>query len=67
MNSLEKKTFIQKNLDKVNEPFLEEIYQKMISFLEDSLLEESEEDIVKGNLTSHDTLKKEVHQWRKIK
>jgi hypothetical protein len=67
MNTLEKKTFIQKNLDKVNEPFLEEIYQKMISFLEDSLLEESEEDMVKGNLTSHDILKKEVHQWRKIK
>jgi hypothetical protein len=64
MNTLEKKTFIQKNLDKVNEPFLEEIYNKMISFLEDSLLEESEEDIKKGNLTSHDVLKKEVHQWR---
>lgn len=67
MNTLEKKAFIKKNLDNVNEPFLEEVYQKMISFLEDSLLEESEEDIEKGNLTSHDILKREVHQWRKTR
>ncbi|MDX9942680.1 MAG: hypothetical protein RBS53_10725 [Bacteroidales bacterium] len=67
MNTLEKRVFIQKNLDKVNEPFLEEIYQRMISFLEDARLEESEEDIKNGNLTSHDHLKKGVQQWRNTK
>lgn len=67
MDVVEKKAFIQNNLDRVEEPVLDEIYQKMISFIQDSLMDESEDDIKKGYLTNHETLKKEVKHWRYTK
>jgi hypothetical protein len=67
MNLIDKKAFIQDNLDRVEEPVLDEIYQKMIFFIQDSLMDESEDDIKKGNLTNHETLKKEAKLWRYTK
>ena len=67
MDTPEKKAFIQNNLDKVEEPFLDELYRKMVSAIDATQIEESEEDIKKGNLINHEKLKQEVHQWRRMK
>jgi hypothetical protein len=67
MNTLEKRDFIHRNLHQVSEPVLNEIYSTLISQLNELLIEESEEDIVKGNLMSHDSLKKEILHWTATK
>jgi hypothetical protein len=67
MNTLEKRDFIHRNLHQVSEPVLNEIYSTLISQLNELLIEESEEDIVKGNLMSHDSLKKKILHWTATK
>ena len=67
MNEIEKRNFIRTHLHQIENPALDEIYNKMLSLLNESLLEESEEDIKKGNLITHKDLKQEVSKWRKSK
>jgi len=67
MNTEEKKYFIQNHLDQVEEPVIDDIYQKVLAFVRESLIEESEEDIKNGNVISHQALKKEVLNWRPTK
>ena len=67
MDLTDKRNFINTNLNRVNEPAIDELYNKMVDLLNDSLIEESEEDIKAGNLTSHETLKKEISNWRPTK
>ena len=64
MNTIEKRDFIHSNLHRVKEPMINDIYNKMLSFLKESLINESEEDIKNDNLISHESLKKEVLDWR---
>ncbi len=67
MNKVEKRDFIHSHLHQVGEPVINEIYDKMLSLLNESLIEESEEDIKNGNLVSHEALKQEVLNWRPTK
>ncbi len=67
MNTIEKRDFIHSHLHQVNEPAIDDIYEKMISILNESLIEESEEDILKGNLISQESLKQEILNWRPTK
>jgi hypothetical protein len=67
MKTIEKRDYIQNHLHEVKEPALDELYKKMVSLLDESLIEESEDDIKKGNLTSHAVLKKEIQSWRHTK
>ena len=67
MNIIEKRDYIHSHLHQVNEPAIDELYNKLISYLDDTLIEDSEEDIRKGNLTSHENLKQEVQSWRHTK
>ena len=67
MNVVEKRDFIHRNLHQVEEPFLNDIYAKMISLLDEILIEESEEDIVNGNLIPHESLKQEISSWKTTK
>lgn len=67
MNVLEKRDFIHSHLHQIKEPAINEMYDKMISFLNESLIEESEEDIRNGNLTTHEAFKMEVQSWRTMK
>jgi hypothetical protein len=67
MNVIEKRDFIHSNLHQVKEPAVNELYDKMISLLNESLIEESEDDIKNGNLTSHDVFRQEVQSWRPTK
>ncbi len=67
MKAVEKRDFIHSHLHQVGEPAINEIYDKMLALLNESLIEESEEDIKNGNLVSHDTLKQEVLNWRPTK
>lgn len=67
MNIIEKRDFIHKYLHRVKEPVIDELYEKLLSLLNESLLEESEDDIKNGNLTSHQALKQEVQTWRNTK
>jgi hypothetical protein len=67
MKTIEKLDFIQNHLHEVKEPALDELYKKMVSLIVDSLIEESEDDIKKGNLTSHASLKEEIQSWKPMK
>ena len=67
MNVVEKRDFIHNHLSKIKEPALNELYERLNDILEESLLEESEEDITNGNLTSHEAFKQEVQSWRSTK
>jgi hypothetical protein len=67
MNAVEKRDYIHSHLHQIKEGAINELYEKMVAFLEESLLEESEEDIRNGNLTSHESLKQEVKSWRSTK
>lgn len=67
MNLAEKRDLIHSHLHKVKEPIIDDIYIKMMSLINDSFIEESEEDISNGNLISHDELKKEIFNWRPTK
>ena len=50
MNVIEKRDFIDNYLHRVKEPVINELYEKMIFLLNESLIEESEDDIKNGNL-----------------
>ena len=67
MNIIEKRDYIHSHLHEIKEPAIDELYNKMASYLDDSLIEESEDDIKKGDVTSHEVLKKEVQSWRHSK
>lgn len=67
MNVVEKRDFIHSHLHRVNESTINEMYNKMLSLLNEFLIEESEEDIKNENLIAHDSLKQEVHHWRHTK
>lgn len=67
MNVIEKRDFIHNYLHRVKEPVINELYDKMLSLLKESLIEESEDDIKNGNLTTHDDFKQEVQTWRRTK
>jgi hypothetical protein len=67
MNVIEKRDYIHNNLGKIKEPALNELYDRLTVILEESLLEESEEDIRNGNFTSHEVFKQEVQSWRSTK
>ena len=67
MNLVEKRDFIHSHLHRVNEPVINEMYNKMLTLLNEFLIEESEEDIKNGNLIAHDSLKQEIHNWRNTK
>lgn len=67
MNVVEKRDYIHNHLSKIKEPALNELYDRLTEILEESLLEESEDDIKNGNLTSHEVLKQEVQSWRSTK
>ena len=67
MNVIEKRDFIHNYLHQVKEPVINELYEKMLSLLNESLIEESEDDIKNGNLTTHEAFKQEVQTWRPTK
>lgn len=67
MNIIEKRDFIHSHLHQLKESELTELYTKLISVLNESLLEESEEDIKNGNLIVHKSLKQEIQNWRPTK
>jgi hypothetical protein len=67
MNVIEKRDFIHSHLHQVKEPAINEMYNKMLSFLNESLIEESEDDIKHGNVMTHEVLKQEVLSWRHSK
>lgn len=67
MNTNYKLNFIQNHLHEVKEPALDELYKKVVSLVDESLIEESENDIKKGNLTSHAEMKQEIQSWRDTK
>jgi len=67
MKTIEKRDYILNHLNEVKEPALDELYKKMVSFVDESLIEESEDDIRKGNLTSQAEMKQEIQSWRDMK
>lgn len=67
MNIIEKRDFIHKYLHRVKEPVIDELYEKLLSLLNESMIEESEDDIKDGNITSHESFKQEVQAWRNTK
>ncbi len=67
MNLVEKRDYIHSHLHQIKEPAINELYGKLQSYLDDALVEESEEDIKKGNLTPHEDFKQEVKSWRHTK
>lgn len=54
-------------MGKVKEPALNELYERLTVILEETLLEESEDDIRTGNFTSHEAFKQEVQSWKSTK
>jgi hypothetical protein len=67
MKAIEKREYIYSHLHEVNEPAIDELYSKMVSILNESLIIESEDDVEQGKLTSHGEFKKEVQSWRPTK
>jgi hypothetical protein len=67
MNVIEKRDFIHNYLHRVKEPVIDELYEKLLSLLNETLLEESEDDIKNGDLTTHEAFKQEVQRWRYTK
>ncbi len=67
MNVVEKRDFIHSHLHQIKEPFVNDIYDKMLSIIKETMIEESEEDIKNGNLISQESLKKEILNWRATK
>ena len=67
MNLVEKRDYIHSHLHHLKEPVINELYDKLQSYLDDALVEESEEDIKNGNLTPHEAFKQEVKSWRHMK
>ena len=66
-NLLEKRDYIHSHFHQVKEPEIDELYNKLVSYLDDVLIVESEEDIKNGNLTSHEAFKQEIDSWRNTK
>jgi hypothetical protein len=60
MNAVEKRDYIHSHLHRIKEQAINELYDKLQSYLDDALIEESEEDIKNGNLTSHEALKQDL-------
>ncbi len=67
MNVIEKRDFIHSHLHQVKEPVVNDFYAKMISLFNESLIEESEEDIKNGNLIPQELLKQKILNWRPAK
>lgn len=67
MNTIEKRDFIHSHLHQVKEPELNELFIRMISLLNETMVEESEEDIKNGDVISHKSLKQEILNWRPTK
>ena len=67
MDLVEKRDYIHSHLHQVSEPAINELYEKLHSFLDDSLMEESEGDIRDGTLTAHEVFKQEIESWRPTK
>ena len=67
MKTVEKRDFIHSHLHRVKEHVINNIYEKMVSSINEILIKESEEDIKRGDLISHESLKKEVLNWRSTK
>ncbi len=67
MNVVEKRDFIHSHLHRVNEPVINEMYNTMLSLLNETLIEESEDDIKNGNFITHIELKQEIKNWRHTK
>ncbi|MCG8579425.1 MAG: hypothetical protein MI866_05890 [Bacteroidales bacterium] len=67
MNIAEKRDFIHSHLHQVKEPVINDIYEKMLALFKEGMLDESEEDIKNDNVISHQSLKKEVLNWRPTK
>lgn len=67
MNIVEKRDFIHSHLHQVKDTVVDDIYAKMVALFNEAMIEESENDIEKGNVTSHQSLKKEVLNWRPAK
>ena len=64
MNLAEKRDFIHSHLHQVKKPFIDDIFEKMKSMLNDSFIEESEDDIKNNRLISQEELKKEILNWK---
>ncbi|PWE01046.1 hypothetical protein [Marinilabilia rubra] len=67
MDIHKKRQFIHSHLHQVKEPDVNEIYEKIVTSLNDRKIEESEEDIIEDRLTDHEELKKEIKNWRHSK
>ena len=67
MNTVEKRDFIHSHLHQVKTPVIDDIYARMVALFKEAMIEESEEDIKNGNVTSHQSLKQEVLNWRPTK
>jgi len=67
MNIVEKRDFIHSHLHQVKDPIIDDIYAKMVALLNEAMIEESEEDVKNGNVTSHRSLKQEVLNWNPAK
>ena len=63
MKVVEKRDYIHSHLHQIKESAINELYDKLQSYLDDALIEESEEDIKNGDLTSHKAFKQEVQSW----
>ncbi|MBI9036183.1 MAG: hypothetical protein JEZ03_17115 [Bacteroidales bacterium] len=67
MDIVEKRDFIHSHLHIVREAVIDDIYNKMLALFNESLIEESEEEIKNGNLISQESLKQEILNWRPTK
>jgi len=67
MDLPKKRQFIHSHLHEVKEPDVNEIYEKIVTSLNDKKIEESEEDIIEDRLTDHEEMKKEIKNWRHSK
>ena len=64
--------WIKKELDKVEDPYLVQIFKNLLQYRDrkldremDQMILEAEEDIKSGKTTSHKDLKNEIQSWRK--
>lgn len=67
MNTTEKREFIHKHLENLESNQVNDLYEKLVLLMKEELIEESEEDIRRGNVITHEALKEEVLNWRNTK
>ena len=71
MNLQADKNWIKSEVDKINDPLLIDLFKRLLQYRDqkvqsemDQMILDAEEDVLNGNVISHEELGKRMESWR---